>query len=252
MSDCRSIFTPQEQNIVMMPNEDEPVDKVRYQAVIGSITYAVIATRPDLAQTLGSVYQFALNPSKEHWTAVKRILRYIKGPVNHGILFDGQKENDVHLQGYVDADWGRNPNERKSQSGYVLFVCGGIVSWASKKQPIIALSSMEAEYIASNLALQEGIWPRSLLNDFGFIQKQPTNMNEGNQGVIAVWKNPKFHSHTKDIDIKFHFIREKTKDSEITLKYCSTQEMIADALAKPLGKIKFQRFKDLMGVSDFI
>ena len=252
MSDCRSISTPQEQNKIMIPNEDEPVDKVRYQAVIGSITYAVIATRPDLAQALGSVNRFASNPSKEHWTAVKRILRYIKGTVNHGILFGGQKENDVHLEGYVDADWGSNPNGRKSQSGYVFFVCGGIISWASKKQPIIALSSTEAEYIAANLAVQEAIWLRSLLNDFGFVQKQPTNINEDNQGVIALCKNPKFHSRTKHIDIKYHFIREKIKDSEITLKYCSTQEMIADALTKPLGKIKFQRFKDLMGVSSFI
>ena len=131
-------------------------------------------------------------------------------------------------------------------------MCGGIISWASKKQPIIALSSTEAEYIAANLAVQEAIWLRSLLNDFGFVQEQPTNINEDNQGVIALCKNPKFHSRTKHIDIKYHFIREKIKDSEITLKYCSTQEIIADALTKPLGKIKFHRFKVLMGVSNFI
>ena len=117
MSDCRSVPTPQEQNNVMMSNEGKPVEKVRYQAVIGSITYTVTVTRPDLAQALGLIIQFASNPSKEHWTAVKRILRYIKGTINHEILFDGQKEKNVQLEGYVDADWGSNPNRRKSQSG---------------------------------------------------------------------------------------------------------------------------------------
>ena len=89
--------------------------------------------------------------------------------MNHGILYDGQKEKSIQLEGYVDADWGSNPNGRKSQSGYAFFICGEIISRASKKQPIIALSSTEAEYIAANLALQEAIWLRSLLNDFGFV-----------------------------------------------------------------------------------
>ena len=122
ISDCRSVSTPQEQNNVMMSNESEPVEKVRYQAVIGNITYAVTATRPDLAQALRSINHFTSNPSKEHWTAVKRILCYIKGTINHGILFDGQKEKNVKLEGYVDADWGSNPNGRKSLSGYAFFV----------------------------------------------------------------------------------------------------------------------------------
>ena len=130
------------------------------------------------------------------------------------------------LKGMLMLTGGSNPNGRKSQSGFVVFACGGIISWASKKQPIIALSSTEAEYIAANLAVQEAIWLRSLLNDFGIVQKQPTSINEDNQGVIALCKNPKFHSRTKHIDIKYHFIRDKIKDSEITLKYCSTQEMI--------------------------
>jgi len=160
MSNCKSISTTQEQNQVMMPNDDEPVDKTKFQAVIGSITYAVTATRPDLAQALGSVNQFASNPSREHWIAVKRILRYIQAASNHGILFNGQKERSIQLEGYVDAEWGSNPNGRKSQSGYAFFICGGAISWASKKQPIIALSSTEAEYKAANLALQEAIWLR--------------------------------------------------------------------------------------------
>ena len=160
MSNCKSISTTQEQNQVMMPNDGESVDKTKYQAVIGSITYAVTATRPDLAQALGSVNQFASNLSKEHWIAVKRILHYMQGTLNHGILISDQKEKSIQLEGYVNADRGSNPNGRKSQSEYAFFICARIVSWASKKQPMIALSSTEAEYVAANLALQEAIWLR--------------------------------------------------------------------------------------------
>ena len=236
----------------MVPNEDNAIDKIKYQALIGSLTYAVTATRPDIAQALGSVNRFSSNPSNEHWIAAKRILRYIKGSIDHGIKLDGSKEESVELKGYVDADWGTNPNGRKSQSCYAFFVCGGIISWASKKQPIIALSSTEAEYIAANLALQEALWLRTLLNDLNFLQEQPTVINEDNQGVIALCRNPKYHSRTKHIDIKYHFIREKIDNMEIALKYCPAEEMIADTLTKPLGKIKFQRFRGLMGVVNAI
>ena len=137
----------------MMPDDGEPVDKTRYQAVIGSITYAVTATRPDLAQALGSVNQFASNPSKEYWITVKRVLRYIQGTLNHGILFNRQKEKSIQLEGYLDANWGAIQTEGNHNQG----ICGGIISWASEKQLIIALSSTEAEYIAANLALQGAI-----------------------------------------------------------------------------------------------
>ena len=252
MENCKATATPQEQNTKLSQNEGDSVDKAKYQALIGSLTYAVTATRPDLAQALGSVNQFSSNPGNEHWTAAKRILRYIQGTINHGIRFDGSKEDGVQLKGYVDADWGTNPNGRKSQSGYVFLLCGGIISWSSKKQPIIALSSTEAEYIAATSALQEAMWLRALLNDLNFKQEQPTVINEDNQGAIALCKNPKFHARTKHIDIRYHFIREQIDNLQITLQYCSTEDMIADMLTKPLGKTKFQKFRDLMGVFNSI
>ena len=147
MQDCKPAATPVDQSTKLLPNEGEPIDKENYQALIVGLTYAVTATRPDLALALGTVNQFCSNPGEEHWKAAKRILRYIKGTIDYGITFDENKETDVELKGYVDADWGSNPNGRKSHSGYLFTVCGGVISWASKKQSIVAFSSTEAEYI---------------------------------------------------------------------------------------------------------
>ena len=170
---------------------------IKYQALIGGRTYAVTATRPDLIQALGTVNQFCSNPREEHWKAAKRILRYIKGTIDYGITFDGNKETDVELKGYVDADWGSNPNGRKSHSGYLFTVCGGVISWASKKQSVVALSSTEAEYVAASLASQEAIRLRALLGDTSFVQKKPTVIKEDNKGAIALSRNPKYHPRTK-------------------------------------------------------
>ena len=115
MQDCKSVTTPVDQSTKLLPNEGEPVNKEQYQSLIGGLTYAVTATRPDLAHALGTVNQFCSNPGEEHWKAAKRILRYIKGTIDYGITFDGNKETDDKLKGNFDADWGSNPNGRKSR-----------------------------------------------------------------------------------------------------------------------------------------
>eukprot|EP00794_Sanderia_malayensis_P015600 gene15600-biopygen13309 len=120
MDDCKAVSTPQQLGSRLIANEGNSVDKQRYQALIGSLPYAVTGTRPDIDQALGSVNQFSSNPRHEHWKSSKRILRYIKGTVNWGILFDGTKETNAQLGGFVDADWGSNPNGRKSRSGYIF------------------------------------------------------------------------------------------------------------------------------------
>ena len=154
MEPCNPVSTPQELGSKLMPNEGESINKQQYQALIGSLTYAVTGTRPDIAQALSSVNQFSSNPSSEHWKSAKRILHYIKGTLDWGILFDGTKEEDVRIGGFVDADWGSDPSGRKSRSGYIFNSCGGIVSWHSKKQTTVALSSTEAKYIAASSATQ--------------------------------------------------------------------------------------------------
>ena len=115
MKDCKPVAIPQDENVKLLPKEEEPDGKGKYQALIGSITYAVTGTRPDLAQALGSLSQLCLNFVNEHWVAAKRILRYIRGPLNYGKVYEGSKQKDVTLIGHTDADWGNDPAGRKPQ-----------------------------------------------------------------------------------------------------------------------------------------
>jgi hypothetical protein len=165
--------------------------------------------------------------------AVKRIMRYLKGTLDLKLCLEGK---DVSLRGYCDADWGGDANERRSTMGYVFFVGVGAVSWNCKRQPTIALSTMEAEYMATSQCTKEAIWLRKLMADVGLVQNGATNIMCDNQGCIALAKNPTHHSRTKHIDIQHHFIREKLESGEIGLKYCPTQDMVADVLTKALAK----------------
>ena len=131
-----------------------------YQAIIGCLTYATVATRPDLSAAVGALSEFMSNPGPEHWIGVKRILRYIKGTIDYGLKFKASNANNVELQGYSDADWAGDVTSRKSTSGYIFQLGGGAISWRSKRQNIVALSSTEAEYVALTLASQEAIWLR--------------------------------------------------------------------------------------------
>ena len=248
MQDCKPVSTPQVTGATLVVNNGDAIDKQKYQAIIGSLTYAMTTTRPDIAQSVGSVNQFCSNPSGEHWQSFKRILHYIKGAINFGIEFDGSKEDQVQLKGFVDADWGGNLNGGKSQSGYLFSICGGIVSWGSKKQTTVALSSTEAEYIAASLATQEAIWLCSLLADLKFVQGKPTIIFEDNQGAVALSKNPRYHARTKHVNIKHHFIRDKFESGEIILTYCSTNDMIADMLTKALPRTMFETFRTFLNM----
>eukprot|EP00794_Sanderia_malayensis_P021071 gene21071-biopygen14635 len=250
MQDCKPVSTPQVTGSTLVVNDGAAIDKQKYQVIIGCLTYAASTTRPDIAQALGSVNQFCSNHSGEHWQSVKRILRYIKGRINLGIEFDGTKETNVQLGGFVDADWGSDPNGRKSRSGYIFTLCEVVISWLSKKQTTVALSSTEAEYIAASIATQEAIWLRALLADLKFTQDTPTLIEEDNQGAIAMSKNPKFHGRTKHVDIKCHFIRNKVENKEILLRYCATNDMVADMLTKALSKNLFKRLRTMLCMSD--
>ena len=150
--------------------------------------------------------------------------------------------NNIELQGYSDADWAGDITSRKSTSGYLFQLGGGIISWRSKRQNIVAVSSTEAEYIALTLASQEAIWLRRLLSSIGFKQSIAASLHEDNQGALELPRNPIHHAHTKHIDIKYHFIREAVESQEVEHIYCQTNLMIADIFTKGLAK---QRFKEL-------
>lgn len=217
-----------------------------YQSIVGSLLYAAITNRPDIAQAVGVVSKFCANSTQSHLTAAKRILRYLKGTVNLGLSY--KKCADGNLIGYSDADWAGDMDDRHSTSGNVFLLAKRAVSWLSKKEATVALSTTEAEYVALSTATQEAIWLRKLLADVGNPLEEPIVVSEDNQGDIAMAKNPVGHARTKHIDIRYHFVREGVQHGAIILKYIATGEMIADILTKPLPKCIFQKLVIELGM----
>ena len=188
-------------------------------------------------------------PSQSHWKCAKRVLRYIKGSLNVGLKFDASSQTAVDVIGFTDADWAGDVDERKSTSGYVFRICGGTISWRSKRQEIVALSSTEAEYIALSFAAQELMWLRSFLKDLGY-EQQSNLLYEDNQGAIALSKNPENHSRTKHIDVRYHFVRDLVNKTKIQIQYCPTNVMLADLMTKGLPRQRYEELCKKLGIID--
>ena len=166
----------------MKANEDEEaLDQPLYQSVVGSLMYLATCTRPDIAYAVGMLARFSSKPNQSHWTAAKR---YLRGTVNFGILYRGESG----VLGYSDADWAGDADDRKSTSGYMFLIAGGPVSWKSRKQSTVALSTAEAEYVALSTAVQECMWMQRLLSELGNPPDGPTTILEDNQSSIAMAK----------------------------------------------------------------
>ena len=249
MQDCKRVATPIDpnQSLIKLKDDEQSVNLQDYQAVIGCLTYAMTISRPDLATSVGILSQFMSKPGQNHWKAVTRVLRYIKGSLNIGLKFDASYQTPVDVIGFTDADWAGDVVERKSTSGYVFQICGGTVSWRSKRQEIVALSSTEAEYKALSFAAQELMWLRSFLKDLGYEQK--TNiLNEDNQGAIALSKNPDNHSRTKHIDVRYHYIRDLVEKKKVEVNYCPTNNNLADLMTKGLPRPRFEELCKKLGI----
>jgi hypothetical protein len=160
-------------------------------------------------------------------------------------------ENPV-LSGYTDADWASLAH-RHSISGFAFFYGHGAVSWSSKKQPIVTLSSTESEYVALTHASKEALWLRKLHSELHFffdtLISDPTTLHCDNQGAITLSKESMFHMRTKHIDTRYHFIRYLISSNQISVPYCPTEDMIADIFTKALARTKFQHFRNLLGLS---
>eukprot|EP00731_Ephydatia_muelleri_P034359 Em0056g18a len=250
LSEAKSSCTPADINVKLVKDDGAAklADSVCYQSMVGSLLYAAIATRPDIAQAVGAVSKFNSCPTETHLTGVKRILRYLKGTINLGLKFE--KTADSSIIGFSDADWAGDLDNRHSTSGNLFVMSGGAISWLSKKQPVVALSTTEAEYVALGAATQEVVWLRRLLSDIKASPKMPTIISEDNQGTIAIARNPVYHARTKHIDIKYHYVREALMDGVIDLVYCPTQQMTADILTKPLSRDQFETLRHEMGLKD--
>ncbi|CAM8957414.1 unnamed protein product [Rhodiola kirilowii] len=206
------------------------VDQTLYRSMIGSLLY-LIASRPDIVYAVGVCARYQANPKESHLLQVKRIIKYVCGTVDFGIWYT--KDTNPQVVSFYDADWAGNAEDWKSTSGGCIFLGNNLVSWFSKKQNSISLSTAEAEYIAVGSCYTQLVWMKQMLSEYGVKQKEMTLYCD-NMSAISISKNPVQHSRTKHIDIRHHFIRELVEQKIVTLKHVTTEKQLADIFTKPL------------------
>ena len=251
MEHSKPVSTPvnTDAKLIKKTEAGDDIDQRMYQAAVGSLLYLSTKTRPDIAFAVGKVARFCAGPAREHWEAVKRILRYLRGTSNSGLLYC--KSDSSGCVGFSDADWGGDHDDRKSTSGYVFLMGGTAVSWKSNKQSCVALSTAEAEYVALAAAAQEAKWLQRLTSDLLDYEIGATEIFEDNQSAICLAKTPQFHGRTKHIEIKYHFIRDEVESGNVKLEYCRSEDMIADMLTKGLPITQFVKLRQMIGIADF-
>jgi hypothetical protein len=221
------------------------VDPTQFKQIIGSLMY-LTATRPDLMFAVNMIARFMEHPVESHMMAAKRILRYIKGTLELGILYKRGEQAD--LIAYSDSDYGGDIDDRKSTSGYVFMLGSGTVAWSSRKQPIVTLSTTEAEFIAAAHCVCQGIWLKRILDSVGLKQKQCLTVLCDNSSTIKLSKNPVMHGRSKHIDIRFHFLRNLSSEGSVELVHCASKDQLADVMTKALSLPLFEKFRKLLGV----
>lgn len=248
MMDCNPVSTPL--NLDVKLTKSDPIEgskkKLPYRELVGSLQYLSVATRPDISHATSVLGQFNDSFGEIHWIAAKRVLRYLKGTANLGIIF--RKGDDI-VKGYVDADWGGSVDDRRSYTGF-SFICNeSAISWDSRKQRTVALSSTEAEYMALCEASKEAIYIRRFLIDLDWNDQGPTVLYNDNMGAQKLVLNPVYHARTKHIDMRHHFVRDAYKSKEIKLEHIASEDMAADVLTKALPRPKHQVCVQLLGLS---
>ena len=250
MSDSHPVSTPVDHSIHLNPaNENNWMNASLYQQAVGSIMYAAIGTRPDLAFAIQTLSQFNHDPSTEHWAAIKRVLWYLNGTLDLGITYDGASTNNpISVEGYSDSDWASNHINCCSISGYTFLMCGSTISWSSKKQLTVALSSMEGEYMAITHAWKQLKWHRDFWNTLGFPQITPSIIRIDNRAAILLANNPEHHNWSKHIDMHYHRIWDEITAGTVDLIWCPTDKEVADIFTKPLPPVKFIKFRAELGM----
>ena len=188
------------------------------------------------------------SPSQIHFSAAKRLLRYVKGIADYGIWFI--KGEGSKLIGYTDSDWAGSKEDMKSTSGYLFSFGSGPFSWTTKKQEVVAQSTAEAEYISAAAAANQALWLRKLLVDIKEEQAEATTIFCDSKSAIAIAENPVQHGRTKHISVKFHAIREAERNNEVKLVHCCSEIQLADILTKALPKGRFETLRDKLNVSN--
>lgn len=238
MHDSKPVNTPLvvDAKLIKGLNVTDLNDKsLPFRELVGSLMYAAVGTRPDIAHAVSVLSQFNSCYTRTHWMAAKRVLRYLRGTSDFELVY---KKDDLSINAFVDADWGRCILDRRSYTGFVFTLNGTAISWLSQKQRTVALSSMEAEYMAISDAAKEALYLINFLKELRCSGLASVTMYNDNRSAGLLSHNPVQNSRSKHIDLRHHFIRDVLKDHPVKLIYMPTEEMIADALTKALPEAK--------------
>lgn len=189
------------------------IDETYFKQLVGSLMY-LTATRPDLTFVTSLISRFMSKPTELHLQASKRILRYLKGTMSYGIYYN--RSGDNKFKAFTANDYAGDVEDRKSTSGYVFLLSSGAISWSSKKQPIVMLSTTEAEFVAATMCACQGLWLKKILKEFGQVESC-IYINCDNSSTIKLSKNPVLHGRSKHIDVRYHFLRDLTNEGSIAL-----------------------------------
>lgn len=244
MMDSNPVKTPSEK--LTRDKDDSMLEKkIPYRQAVGSLLYLAMTTRPDVSYAVSAVSEVLDCPKECDWTALKRIFKYLKGTTRHGLLYKGSEP--LELKCFTDSDYANDQDIRRSRSGFVSTFGGAAVTWMSRKQPVVALSTTEAEYVAACEGAKEVVWLYRLLNEITSESIKPVLLVD-NLSTIKLIRNPEFHRRTKHIEVRFHFVREKVISGEIQLEHVPSKRQLADMFTKSLPAPAFLKNRESIGV----
>ena len=248
MMECNAVKNPIVPGCKVNKDEDgAKVDETYYKQLVGSLMY-LTATRPDMMFVTCLISRYMAKPTELHLQIAKRALRYLRGTVNFGIQY--KKGGSNELLAFTDSDYAGDMEDRKSTSGYVFVLSSGAVSWSSKKQPIVTLSTTEAEFVAAAMCVCQALWIKRILKELGYSNEDCIQVKCDNNSTIKLSKNPVMHGRSKHIDVRYHFLRNLTKEGTIALVHCGSQDQVADLMTKPLKLDAFLKLRTLLGIQE--
>ncbi|XP_062197279.1 secreted RxLR effector protein 161-like [Phragmites australis] len=209
------------------------VDTTEYRSIVGSLR-KLVNTRADIAFAVGLVSRFMESPTMQHMVAVRHLLRYVSGTLSFGCCYKYTGRTEIELIGYSDSDFAGDAVDRRSTSGMVFFLSESLITWASQKQKVVALSSCEAEYIAVATTACQGIWLSRLIGELTGADPRKFQLFVDNKSALELCKNPVHHGRSKHIDTRFHFIRECVSEERMNIDHVRTEEQVANILTKSL------------------
>jgi histone deacetylase 1/2 len=243
MLKCKSSVTPLSASEKLSEYEGDvlnPSDSTKYRSMVGGLQYLTL-TRPDLAFAVNKVCQFLHVATSVHWSAVKRILRYIAFTLHVGLRI--RKTSSTLVSASSDVDWAGSVDDRRSTGGFVVYLGSNLISWSARKQATVSRSSTEAEYKAMANATAEVIWVESLLVELGVKFRRPSRLWCDNLGATYLFANPVFHARAKHIEIDFHFVRERVAKKLLEVRFIASNDQVADGFTKALPTHKLEVFR---------